>query len=114
MTRTNRDIGELPQPGMIVEIPGTTAAGIWGVVLCAAAMCIGALVGGLITSSWLTSRIDAVAHQVRTLQTFQACTAPPKPGDSAVITIRNVNGLLATRCQLITDPLSPERAGRTP
>jgi len=28
--------------------------------------------------------------------------------------IRNVDGLLTTRCQLITHPLAPERAGRTP
>jgi len=56
------------------------------------------------------SRIDRLQAGLQDLHTFTRCAVPPKPGDTMVITVRRHGDQLATRCQLITHPMQPERA----
>lgn len=55
-------------------------------------------------------RTERVARAIA--EKFVHCTSAPRPGDSAVVTIRNEGGQLQTRCQIISDWRSPERSGK--
>ena len=55
-------------------------------------------------------RIDRLERDMRALHTFATCDAPKRPGDATVITYRRTDTHVATRCQVITNPMEPERA----
>jgi len=57
----------------------------------------------------MQGRLEHLQDQLQSLQTFTRCDAPTQAGDVMVITVRHTNGRLLTRCQLITNPLHPER-----
>lgn len=58
----------------------------------------------------LVGRIDRLQADLKALQTFASCDAPKRPGDATVITYRRNEHTVAARCQVITNPLDPERA----
>jgi hypothetical protein len=90
-----------------------------GMAALSACIIAGAIVAACLVlafTAWrqLDGRIARLETDLQALQTFTRCDAPPAVGDAMVITVRRTETRLVTRCQLITHPLAPERAGRTP
>lgn len=132
MTRTNRSMREpamIPPPlnpslaGLIEDqrrrIPSEAGStdddAARGMVMLSAALIAGMAVALLIVFGWshhhyTQGRIDRLQAGLQDLHTFTSCTVPPKPGDTLVITVRRHADQLATRCQLLTNPMQPERA----
>jgi hypothetical protein len=116
MTRTNRSMSEPPTiPPASDDLPmhGLDDMGSMA-MLAACLISAGAVVlllaGGIAHHHYTQGRLDRLAADLRALHTFTSCDAPPRPGDTTVITIRRTPDQLATRCQLITNPKHPERA----
>ena len=122
MTRTNRQPGELPLiPPPLEPYPApddlpTRGADDMGAMamltacLIAGAGLVAVVVIGVAVHAQLTARIDRLQADLKALHTFATCEAPKRTGDSTVITVRRTDRDLAVRCQVITNPMQPERA----
>ena len=84
---------------------GPAASVIFAGIICAC----GAGVALVLAIAHLTSRIDQIELRANSLHTFQSCNAPPRAGDTSIITVRHDGRQLLTRCQIVTDWRSPER-----
>lgn len=74
---------------------------------------LAAIIGVLYVGSLFDQIRTANAARVeaeRLTRDFVRCNAPPKPGDQAVIVIRNGGDRFITTCQLVTNWQEPERA----
>ena len=122
MTRTNRSMSEpamipppvehLPPPD---DLPTRGADDMGAMAMLTACLIAGGglvavVVIGVAVHAQLTARIDRLQADLKALHTFASCESPKRTGDSTVITVRRTDRDLAVRCQVITNPMQPERA----
>ena len=121
MTRTTRQPGELPfiplplEPYPAPDDLPTRGDDMGAMAMLTACLIAGAglvavVVIGVAVHAQLTARIDRLQADLKALHTFASCESPKRTGDSTVITVRRTDRDLAVRCQVITNPMQPERA----
>ena len=77
------------------------------------ALCIGGCgvcIALALATAQIVGRLGKAEAALVQIAKTESCAAPAKDGDSAIITVRHSGERLLTRCSIITDWRSPERA----